>query len=83
MAIDSGINHWDGGVPDVMCGEETQVAGAMNNQTENGLFVLPGTHSKWVITSKGRIEGFMTFMSGELFSVLVEHSILGRLIQSQ
>ncbi len=40
---------------------------------------LPGTHSKWAIVSGQVIEAFATFMTGELFAVLREHSILGRL----
>ncbi|HZW72898.1 MAG TPA: 2-dehydro-3-deoxygalactonokinase, partial [Caldimonas sp.] len=43
------------------------------------LVVLPGTHCKWVLAEENRIETFATFMTGELYSVLREHSILGRL----
>src|SRR5690606_32525290 len=40
--------HADG-VPDVMRGEEVQVFGALDALgLDDGLFVLPGTHSKWV-----------------------------------
>lgn len=42
---------------------------------------LPGTHSKWVGVDDGRIGHFTTFMTGELYSVLVKHSILGRTMQ--
>jgi 2-dehydro-3-deoxygalactonokinase len=41
---------------------------------------LPGTHSKWVQVSDGRIVRFATYMTGELFAVLTRHSILGRLM---
>src|SRR5512132_1600549 len=71
------------GVPDVMRGEETQIFGALTvaeRQKGSGLFVLPGTHSKWVRVEDGRIVWIKTFMSGDLFSVLVAHSILGKLI---
>lgn len=67
-------------IPDVMRGEETQVFGALSAQGD-GLLVLPGTHCKWVRVREGRIEWFATFMTGELFAVLREHSILGRLMQ--
>jgi 2-dehydro-3-deoxygalactonokinase len=40
--------------------------------------VLPGTHSKWVQVRGGRIEGFRTFMTGELYALLRHHSILAR-----
>ena len=81
MAIVPGMNHWNQGVPDVMRGEETQVFGAMGDENQHVIYILPGTHSKWVLTREGCIEDFVTFMSGELFSVLKEHSILGKLMQ--
>jgi 2-dehydro-3-deoxygalactonokinase len=65
------------GVPDVMRGEETQALGA---GTADGVVVLPGTHSKWVRLDDGRIASFATFMTGEVFAVLCQHSILGRLM---
>lgn len=77
LAIVPGVNCTDGsGVPDVMRGEETQVFGALEGA--DGLYVLPGTHSKWVRVEGGRIAAFATYMTGELFAVLCEHSILGR-----
>lgn len=72
------------GVPDVMRGEETMIFGAANGLVgKNGLYVLPGTHSKWARLENGRIAWFATFMTGELFAVLRSHSILGRLMQGQ
>lgn len=68
------------GVPDVMRGEETQIIGALGAGRQSGLFVLPGTHSKWVRAEAGRIVDFATFMTGELFSILSNHSILGRMM---
>lgn len=73
------------GVPDVMRGEEAEIFGALTlaeRKKGSGLFVLPGTHSKWVRVEDGRIVWIRTFMTGELFSVLVAHSILGKLIQA-
>ena len=76
------------GVPDVIRGEETQIIGAVGGAVggEVGdapgrrLLVLPGTHSKWALVEDGRLVWFATFMTGELFAVLREHSILGRLM---
>lgn len=71
----------DGVLPDVMRGEETQVLGALADEpalVDNALLVLPGTHCKWVSVRDGRLAGFTTYMTGELFAVLREHSILGR-----
>ncbi len=64
------------GVPDVMRGEETQMLGC----GVEGTVCLPGTHSKWVEVKNGRIERFCTFMTGEVYAVLKQHSILGRMM---
>jgi 2-dehydro-3-deoxygalactonokinase len=67
------------GTPDVMRGEETQVFGALDLLgIDQGLFVLPGTHSKWVRVRQRRIESFSTFMTGEFYALLRSHSILAR-----
>ena len=69
------------GMPDVMRGEETQIFGALpEGSDERQVVVLPGTHSKWAMVGANRIERFATFMTGELYAVLREHSILGRLL---
>jgi 2-dehydro-3-deoxygalactonokinase len=65
-------------VPDVIRGEETQIFGALTSELTQSLFILPGTHSKWVSVENNRIMQFATFMTGELFALLCEHSILGR-----
>jgi 2-dehydro-3-deoxygalactonokinase len=77
-----GVLRFDAdGVPDVMRGEETQIVGALaDDDPPRHVFVLPGTHSKWAVVEAGRIISFATFMTGELFAVLREHSILGRLM---
>ncbi|HJS84012.1 MAG TPA: 2-dehydro-3-deoxygalactonokinase [Acetobacteraceae bacterium] len=62
--------------PDVMRGEETQVIGALDD-AGNRCMVLPGSHSKWVDIEAGRITGFRTFMTGEVFAALRDHTILG------
>jgi 2-dehydro-3-deoxygalactonokinase len=64
------------GVPDVMRGEETQILGCLGDGGQSGLFVLPGTHSKWVRVEDGRIAGFASYMTGELFAALRQHTIL-------
>jgi 2-dehydro-3-deoxygalactonokinase len=65
----------------VMRGEETQIQGAFGLHSElkaHSRLVLPGTHSKWVEIESQRIQRFDTYMTGELYAVLREHSILGR-----
>lgn len=71
------------GVPDVIRGEETQILGAVGDAPGPMLAVLPGTHSKWVLIEAGKIVWFATFMTGEVFGVLKDHSILGRLMQGE
>jgi 2-dehydro-3-deoxygalactonokinase len=63
---------------DVMRGEETQIFGVASG---DGLVITPGTHSKWARYEAGRVVGFETFMTGELFAVLKAHSILSRLMR--
>jgi 2-dehydro-3-deoxygalactonokinase len=69
----------DAGIPDVMRGEETQIAGATGAGEERVLAVLPGTHSKWARVVRGSIVEFRTFMTGEVYAVMLAHSILGRM----
>ena len=68
----------ENGTPDVMRGEETQVMGASVGGTE--YFITPGTHCKWISCRDGEIINFATYMTGEVFSLLKSHSILGRLM---
>ena len=69
------------GVPDVMRGEETQILGELDGRPATRLMVLPGTHSKWALCENGRLVWFATFMTGELYAALKDHTILGRLAQ--
>ena len=64
---------------DVMRGEEIQVFGAAAVlELSEATIVLPGTHSKWVNFENGAIIGFNTFMTGEFYSLLAQHSILSK-----
>lgn len=68
------------GQTDVMRGEETQIWGAQ--LPPSSICVLPGTHSKWIwLDTAGDFQNFKTFMTGELYSLLTQHSILGRLME--
>ena len=51
--------------------------------TENGAYLLPGTHSKWLAVKSGRIDRFATYMTGEVYAVLKAHTILGRLMSGE
>lgn len=77
-----GLTATDGqGTPEIMRGEETQIAGVLPSIGANGLVCLPGSHSKWVRVEHGRIAGFTTHMTGEAFSALAQHTILGRMMR--
>jgi 2-dehydro-3-deoxygalactonokinase len=68
------------GASDVMRGEETQLFGwlALNPDRRQGRHIVchPGTHAKWMVVEDGRLIHFVTAMTGELFAVLRQHSIL-------
>jgi 2-dehydro-3-deoxygalactonokinase len=70
------------GAPDVMRGEETQIFGALRRDSSlargRRLFVLPGTHSKWVEVVDGAITRFQTLLTGELYGLLSDYSTLLR-----
>ena len=62
------------GQPDIMRGEETQIFGALADET--GLVCLPGTHCKWVQIEDGTITAFHSTMTGELIALIGLHSIM-------
>lgn len=67
------------GAPDVLRGEEVQIFGSLDALgLDAGIFVLPGTHSKWAIVQNRRVVRFHTFMTGELYALLRRHSILAQ-----
>jgi len=62
---------------DVMRGEETQIAGFLAGSSDfDGVICLPGTHCKWVHISAGEVVSFRTFMTGELFALICNNSVL-------
>lgn len=63
--------------PEVMRGEETQLAGLLTLRPGfEGLVALPGTHCKWAQVADGRVRVFRTVMTGEMFALLAGHSVL-------
>lgn len=67
---------------DVMRGEEAQLIGLYSlSETStldksDSVLVFPGTHSKHMRVERGGIISFRTFMTGEVFNILSEFSIL-------
>ena len=86
-----GVLHYDKSknTKDVMRGEEVQVFGLVEkchvNEIDNNTIniILPGTHSKHVKVVEGHITELSSFMTGELFSVISQHTILGKDLPSQ
>jgi 2-dehydro-3-deoxygalactonokinase len=77
VAIVPGLCQRDAAAPDVLRGEETQLAGvAPLSVPGRHLACLPGTHSKWVLIEDGVVQGFGTWLTGELFGLLAGQSIL-------
>ena len=72
-----GLAQRQADAPDVMRGEETQLAGILPLFSQGRhLICMPGTHSKWVEAEDGVIQSFRTWLTGELFSLMSTHSIL-------
>lgn len=66
----------------VMRGEETQMLGA-RVLAPSSLYVMPGTHCKWVQADREQIHDFRTVMTGELHHLLLNHSLLGMGLPTQ
>jgi len=67
----------ENGMSDIMRGEELQILGLMQQITDkHATIVLPGTHSKWVSVTNNTISTFRTYMTGEVFELLANQSIL-------
>ena len=72
----AGLSYVDeAGQPDVMRGEETEIFGIADAGAR--LIVLPGSHSKWAKVDGDRIVAFKTFVTGELFAALRDHTVAG------
>lgn len=82
-AIVPGLSYIGDGRSDVMRGEEVQLLGgvAAGIVDSNALVCHPGTHNKWTMLHQGKVHSFRTVMTGELFSLLKEHSILADLLK--
>lgn len=66
--------------PDVMRGEELQLLGAASSDGEK-VFVIPGTHSKWALVDDEAVIRFRTIPTGELFDMMIRHSLMGALVE--
>jgi 2-dehydro-3-deoxygalactonokinase len=74
-----GLSYADEAGADVMRGEETEIFGVADLGASLGarLIVLPGSHSKWARIEGQRVVAFKTFVTGELFAALRDHTVAG------
>lgn len=61
---------------DVMRGEETLLLGCNIVDEGEYIYIFPGTHSKHVFVKNKAAVDFKTYMTGEIFNLLTEKSIL-------
>ncbi|UPG94588.1 2-dehydro-3-deoxygalactonokinase [Luteibacter aegosomatissinici] len=68
--------------PDIMRGEETELFGLLRagRLPQDGIVALPGTHGKWVRIEGGKVQEFMTAMSGEIFDRLTAAGMLASVV---
>lgn len=64
---------------DVIRGEEVQLLGAASGR-DSGIYIIPGTHSKWARIDRGVLSYFRTIPTGELFDLITNHSLIGALL---
>ncbi|HEY1452555.1 MAG TPA: 2-dehydro-3-deoxygalactonokinase [Roseiarcus sp.] len=75
VVLAPGLSFADEASVDVMRGEETEIFGVADFGAR--LIVLPGSHSKWASVEGERVVAFKTFITGELFAALRDHTIAG------
>jgi 2-dehydro-3-deoxygalactonokinase len=72
MLISGLTNH-----KDIMRGEEVQIIGLASKINLNDcICILPGTHSKHIFIESEVIHNFKSFMTGEVFEIIRQYSIL-------
>lgn len=73
---------------DVMRGEEIQLIGLAStrlfsvNKLKEAILVFPGTHSKHIFLQNGHLVNFQTFMTGEVFNLMINYSILKQSVET-
>jgi 2-dehydro-3-deoxygalactonokinase len=69
---------------DVMRGEEVQVLGALAlGGIPAATFCIPGTNAKWARAGAGRMTGFATYVTGDLYDHLRHRSLVGALAEGE
>ena len=74
------LSEANGGALDIMRGEELQILGAARSRgIADATICIPGTHAKCATLRNGRLTGFRTYVTGELFKLLRHNSLVGAL----
>lgn len=71
------------GAPDILRGEDIELAGFAAAVDATGYVALPGTHTKWVRLEAGRVGEFSTAMSGEIYDRLTAQGLLASVIDGE
>ena len=66
---------------DIMRGEEMLLLGCDIREEDKKVFIFPGTHSKHVFVKNKKAVDFKSYMTGEIFSLLSERSILRKAVR--
>lgn len=66
---------------DIMRGEEVILMGCANSEKKDGVYIFPGTHSKHVIVQDSEAIGFKTYITGEIFNLLINKSIIANSVE--
>lgn len=71
-------------VNEICRGEEMQLAGALT-LNDDTVFAAVGTHSKWLSIDRQRqqVDSLRTIMTGELYQLLLNHSVVGKGLPEQ
>jgi 2-dehydro-3-deoxygalactonokinase len=83
IGIVPGLSVVQGTRGDVMRGEEVQLFGLARlagGDRARQTVCHPGTHTKWAWLEAGRVTDFRTAMTGEVYSLLREHSVLASVL---
>jgi len=74
-----GVSHQNGELYDVMRGEEVQLLGLVETTHQDNLHaIFPGTHAKHIVVEAANIQHFASYLTGEVFSLLTQHGLLGK-----
>jgi 2-dehydro-3-deoxygalactonokinase len=82
LFLPGAVSEGSDGALDIMRGEELQILGAARSRgIADATICIPGTHAKCATLRNGRLTGFRTYVTGELFKLLRHDSLVGALAE--